>query len=131
MSTPDSFAQICRDVCESESWELLPSGVNVPLEDSRHQVIALEFFELDGRGMVRMLTQIGSANGLSGERLIQILRSNCTLAHGAMAIQGDNLCMTDTLILDDADPSEVQSAIWYIAQMADYYEKILFGTDDY
>jgi hypothetical protein len=116
------------------------SGEKVPLADNvRYMGLNGEerlgkvqcIFELDGRGMVRMLTQIGSANGLSGERLIQILRSNCTLAHGAMAIQGDNLCMTDTLILDDADPSEVQSAIWYIAQMADYYEKILFGTDDY
>jgi hypothetical protein len=39
--------------------------------------------------------------------------------------------MTDTLMLRDADSSEIEASIGYLAETADYYEKTLFETDQY
>ena len=39
--------------------------------------------------------------------------------------------MVDTLMLSDADPGEVEASIRYLAQTADYYERVIFETDDH
>jgi hypothetical protein len=39
--------------------------------------------------------------------------------------------MIDTLMLEDADAAEIEASIGYLAETADYYEKVLFGTDEY
>jgi hypothetical protein len=129
VSTKESFAEILRTVCAENAWELLPSGINVKLPDGRHQVVTLEFFESRDRDMVRLITLIGGAGELSRDVLEQALRANVSMAHGALALKGADLCMIDTLLLADADPREVESAVDYLAEMADYYERILFGTD--
>ncbi len=131
MATPDSFSTILRSVCEHRHWELLPSGVNVNLEGDRHQVVSLEFFEYRGQELVRLLTIIGRSQPMTAERLSQALTANATLPHGALAIRADEFCMTDTLMLQDADRGEIEAAIDFLAECADRYEKILFGTDDH
>jgi hypothetical protein len=129
VSSKESFAKNLTSVCDDLGWELLPSGINVKLADGRHQVISLEFFESRGTDLVRLMTRIGGAKELSRGHLEQSLRANVSMAHGALALMGDDLCMTDTLSLADADLAEIESAIFYMAEMADYYERILFGTD--
>ncbi len=131
MATKETFAQILRTVCGDQRWELLPSGVNVNLTAGRHQVINLEFFEFRGVDLVRLITMIGGAKALSREHLDQALRANVGLPHGALALRGNDLCMTETLSLEDADPGEIESSISFLAETADYYERILFGTDEH
>ena len=129
MATRESFAEILRKVCSERDWELLPSGVNVTHENGRHQVVSFEIFEFEERGLVRLVTTIGDAKELRREQMEQALRANIRLAHGALAIEADDLCMTDTLSLEEADPGEIESAVEFLAEMADYYEQVLFGTD--
>ncbi len=131
MANHDSFAEILRTVCAQRGWELLPSGVNVTHPNGRHQIVSFELFEFDEDRLVRLISTIGTTNKLRPEQMNQALRANMSLAHGALALQGDELCMTDTLSLEESDPGEVESAVAFLAEMADYYERILFGTDDH
>jgi hypothetical protein len=131
LSTPDSFPEICRSVCEARGWELHPVGVHVPLDGGRHQVVSLEVFDHEGSEMVRLSSTIGESSKLTPVRLTIALRINAELAHGAFAVKDDQLVMVETLLLADADPTEFESSIRYLAQTADYYERVIFETDDY
>jgi len=64
-------------------------------------------------------------------RLMVALRINAELAHGCLAVHDDDLVMTDTLMLRDADSAEIEASIGYLAETADYYEKSIFETDQY
>lgn len=129
MVTRESFADILRTICVERGWELLPSGVNVKHADGRHQVIHFELFDNREREGVRLTSMIGEAKGMSYEQMKQALRANMNLAHGALALHHDELCLTETLSLDEAEAGEIESAVEFIADLADMYEKILFGTD--
>lgn len=131
MATQEMFGQICRRVCEQQGWELLPSGVHVKFRDGRHQIVSLEFFESEREELVRLYTMIGEIDGMDARRLVSALRINARLAHGALAVRDDALVMIDTLMLEDADAAEIEASIGYLAETADYYEKVLFGTDEY
>jgi hypothetical protein len=103
----------------------------VPLDDGRHQVVSLELFDHEDEELVRLSSTIGEAAKLTPVRLTIALRINAELAHGAFAVKDDNLIIVDTLMLEDADPGEVEASIRYLAQTADYYECVIFETDDH
>ena len=125
------FAEKCREACESHDWELLPTGVLVRFGDGRRQLVSLEFFEYEQEGLVRFSSIIGPIEVLSRERLLTALRVNAGLAHGALAVQDDDLCMVDTLLIEDAEVSAVAASIEYLAQAADEYERVIYGTDNH
>jgi len=129
VATRESFAEILRNLCDQLDWELLPSGVNVIHANGRHQVVSFEIFEFEAQQLVRLVTTIGEAQALRQDHMEQALRANFSLAHGALALEGDDLCMTDTLSLEEAGSEEIESAVAFLAEMADYYEHVLFGTD--
>jgi hypothetical protein len=131
VATQTSFPDLCRNVCEEQGWDLQPSGVHVGLDGGRHQVVSLEIFEHEHDELVRFSSTIGEAGKLTPVRLTIALRINAELAHGAFAVKEDQLVMVDTLLLEDADPSEIEAAIRYLAQTADYYERVIFETDDH
>jgi hypothetical protein len=131
VTTTDSFSEILRSVCAQRGWEILPSGVNVQLSEDRHQVVSLEFFEFRSQQLVRLLTIIGKPRKMGPERLAQALSVNSHLPHGALAMTNDELCMTDTLMLKDADPEKIEASIDFLSEQADHYERILFGTDEH
>jgi hypothetical protein len=41
------------------------------------------------------------------------------------------LVVLETLMLEEADPSEIEASVRYLAETADYYEKTLFGGDEH
>lgn len=129
MAKDGTFAEILRLLCVQRGWELLPSGVNIVHPDGRHQLVSFELFENDDRPLVRLVSMIGGVRELKRQQIDQALRANMSLAHGALALNGEDLCMTDTLSLEESDAGEIESTVSYLAQMADYYEQILFGTD--
>lgn len=131
MATKEAFGRLCERVCRDEGWNLLPTGVQIFGPDGRQQVVFLEFFEFENSDLVRLYSIIGSTAALAAERLALALRVNARLAHGALAVRDDELVVTDTLLLADADPGEVSAALRYLAETADYYEKIFFGTDEH
>lgn len=131
MATQQQFGELCRKVCAEQGWELLPSGVVVNWPDGRHQLVSLEFFEFRQEELVRLYSIIGSSRGLSAERLATALRVNATLAHGAIAVRDDDLIVVETLMLRDADPGEIEASIAYLAETADFYERMIFATDEH
>lgn len=131
MSTKETFARLCERVCEEQDWSVRPNGVELKLPDGRHQVVAIEFFESDDEELVRLYTTIGSTDALGEKRLALALQVNARLAHGALAVRDGQLIMTQTLLLEDADPGEIRASLRYMAETADYYEKIFFGTDQH
>lgn len=130
MSPERAFAEHCRQICAAQNWELLPTGINVSFGDGRHQLVQLEFFEEGREELVRLSTTIGSVSDLSREQLVVALETNAQLAHGALAIQGEQLCMIDTLMVEASGPAEIEAAIEYLAREADDYERAIFGTDE-
>ena len=85
--------------------------VEVKLESGRRQVVQLQFFEYEGREMVRLYTVIGSTERIRPTRLQFALELNYALPHGAMAVKDEQLVMVDTLILADADPGELEEDV--------------------
>jgi len=125
------FAQFLKHVCRDRGWDLLPTGVHVSLPNDRGQLIEIEFFQFKREELVRLFTTIGEVNGMGAVRITVALRINTELAHGCFAIHEDHLVMTDTLMLRDADSAEIEASIGYLAETADQYEKMIFGTDQY
>ena len=124
------FADLCREVCASQNWELLPTGILVKWGDGRHQLVRLEFFEADREALVRLTTTIGDADVLTRDQYQLALEANAELAHGALAIVAGQLCMTDTLMLENSDAAEIEAAVDYLARRADEYEHTLYGVDE-
>jgi hypothetical protein len=131
LSRDKAFAEHCRTACDSQGWELLPTGINVRFGDGRHQLVSLELFETGREVLVRLSTGIGEVAALSRDQLESALERNAELAHGALAIKGRELCMIDTLMVEESGPAEIEAAVEYIANQADLYEHTFFGTDDH
>ena len=131
MAGREHFAEILKRVCRDKGWNLLPTGIQVSWPNGRGQLIELEFFQFQREELVRLFTTIGDVDSMSAVRLTVALRINAELAHGCLAVHEDDLVMTDTLMLRDADFAEIEASIGYLAETADYYEKTIFGTDRY
>ncbi len=129
LSERERFNRIYSEVCGARQWLAQPSEVEVKLESGRRQIVYLQFFDHQGRSMVRFYTVIGSTERIKPVRLQFALEINYQLPHGAMAVKGSELVMTDTLILADADPSEIEASLAYLAETADHYEASMFGPD--
>jgi len=124
-----AFAEQCRQVCASHGWELLPTGILVQWEDGRKQLVRLEIFESNRQMLVRLSTTIGSLDLLTRDHLVLALEANAELAHGALAIQSRELCLTDTLMLETSDAAQIEASIGFLAHQADEYERSIYGTD--
>ena len=131
MTTQEGFPAILRQVCKERGWHLLPSGVQVSTGEDRHQLVGFELFHFKDEDLVRLHTTIGELEELNPVRLKIALHINADLAHGCLAIRKDQLVMTDTLMLKDADFGEIEASIGYLAETADHYEKTIFDTDQY
>jgi hypothetical protein len=131
VTSQESFGSLCQRVCDTRGWELQPTGVVVSWRDGRHQVVSLEVFEYRDQKRARLISEIGTAEDLGEDRLIMALSANAELVHGALAFRDGQLCMTDTIRLEEADEEQLEAAIAYLAETADFYERSIFGTDEH
>lgn len=129
MSDRQRFEAVLGTVCDQRSWILTGQQIEVKLESGRRQIVLLDFFEFEETELVRLYTVIGAADRIEPPRLA--LRLNFDLPHGALAVKGDDLVMTDTLVVADADPGEVGPAIAFLAKTGDRFEETLFGPDEH
>ncbi len=125
------FAEKCREVCRTHGWELLPTGVLVHFGDGRKQLVAVEFFEFEQEGLVRLSSAIGPADTMTRDELATALRSNADIAHGALAIQDGELALVDTLLIEGLEESALAAAIEFLATSADDTERVAFRTDSH
>ena len=126
-----TFADLCRNVCHDQGWDLLPNGVRVEWDDGRHQLVELETIDHETKALVRLFTTIGSVERLTPVRLTIALRINAELAHGAFAVKDDHLIMVDTFLIGGVDEGQIAASIRFLAETADYYEKAIFETDEH
>ena len=131
MSGQDAFGASLERVCERNGWGHAADMVEVKFESGRRQNVRLTFFEFEGREFVRFFTTIGDAARIDPMRLNQGLRVSFGLPHGALALRKDDLVMVDTLLLDHADETEVESVLRYLAETADHLEGTMFGRDEH
>lgn len=124
-----AFPSVFDTVCAAHGWARRGSEIEIPLDGGRTQRVVVETFRDHGRERVRITTGVGVAAALSSSRMRSALRVNHGLTHGALAIRGDRLVLTDTFPLREATVYEVERALLFLARTADLYEMTLFGTD--
>jgi hypothetical protein len=124
------FRELCRRVCAEAGWELLSSGIRVPLPGGRHQLVEIEEVEPFGHERIRLVTTVGTAETLGRVRHAVALGINAELAHGAFARREEELVMVETLAASCA-AEEFESAVRYLAEIADDWEARLYGGDEY
>lgn len=104
--------------------------VGVPQGDgSRKQEVLLSTFDSDAGTMVRLTSRIGSAKVLDARRLKSALELNFRIPTGSLAIEGEDLVMTDTRPIGTTTPEDLGAVVTFLAGLADRYEKQFFGTD--
>ena len=131
MTGKDKFQETCEAVCEKRGWSLAAHQIDVPTKGSRKQVVYFNFFNYETREMVKLHTVIGSTARIRPERLIFALELNFRLPHGCLAVDKENLVMVDTLILEEVDSVEFESAVDFLAKTGDQYEAALFARDEH
>lgn len=117
------------DVCLRKDWECDGKQATLALDRGRHQVLSFEEFLLDGEEMLRIITIVGPVAALSDIQLNAVLGLNRSLAYGALAIAGDELVMVDTFLLRGDCHEQLASAMTFIAETADRYEREIYHTD--
>jgi hypothetical protein len=129
VSAREQFDQVLAQVCDEQGWGLSESQIEVKFEEGRRQIVFLDFFDFEGDELVRFYTVIGPVKHMNPMKLTEALRLNFGLPHGAMAVHKDELVMIDTLIVEDADPGEIEASAAYLAETGDHFEKTMFGSD--
>lgn len=125
------LAAIVERVCKKNRWTASGDHLEFPLPGGRKQLVFAEEFEHEGEKMLRLYSQVGDESSLTEIRLRAALSLNFKLPHGAFALREGKLVLTETFLLREADEDEVESAIRYLAESADRYERLIYGTDRY
>lgn len=121
---------LIQAICKDNNWRETDAGVEITLEGGRTQVVSRATFTEGGEEHLRLASIIGPAAKLDERRMRAALRLNANMRFGAFAINGEDFAVVDTFLLADADKAEVRDSLLFLAQTADRYEQIVFGTDD-
>lgn len=120
-------------ICKAEGWSSRAEGaafhVTVPQSGGRHQGVTAAEFREEGAPHVRFTSVVGPAAKLDAGRIRSALEINARLPQGCLALDGDNLVLTETRPLGTTTPATSAAAVRYIAKQADTYERLIYGTD--
>jgi len=123
------FQQLVEKVCEANEWTMTSGEIHVPAPKGRSQAFRWKTFHDGAREMARLWTLIGPAEKLTPTRVHAALSLNFNLPFGALAIGDDHLCMTATFLVSDVDEAEIETALRSMAEVADRYERLIYGGD--
>lgn len=123
--------KLINEVCMRQGWQHDGPDVSIAFGDGRHQLVQSELYLFEGEEMIRLYTRVGSLSRLSDTQRSALLGLNFSLAFGALASIGDDLVMTETMLMRDTVHDQLAYAIRFLADTADGYEKEIFGTDQY
>ncbi len=126
-----ALPRVFQEVFKKKGWSCAEDRVEIPLAEGRAQTVHVAAFEHEGHEMVRVYSAIGESDDLGQTRLVSALRLNFNMPHGALAINEDQLVVTDTFLLKDADADEIEASVSYLAETADRYEKFIYRTDQH
>ncbi len=122
---------VLERICKKNRWTASGDSLEYTLPNGRKQLIFAEEFAHGDERMLRLYSHVGEESELTEIRLRAALSLNYKLPHGAFALREGKLVLTETFLLREADEDEVASAIRYLAESADRYERFIYGTDRY
>jgi len=117
-------------VCAAEGWKREGDEIRVDTVEGRSQRVLLDAFEFEGEPLVRVCSAIGPTVEIEPLHLNHALRLNYGLPYGALALRDDELVILDTMTADDPDDDEIASVVGYLAELADRFERTIFGPDE-
>ena len=124
-----TLKELVEGISKLKNWGSDPTSFDVPQAGGRRQRVSVGEFKDDAQPMVRFTTLIGPADRLEATRLRSALELNFRLPHGCLAVEGGNLVMTDTRVLQTATIQTAATVVEFLARQADQYEKLIFKTD--
>ena len=130
MALAPEFESVLTAVCSQRGWGRAGDEIQVPTEEGRAQLVWVEALEFEDDVLVRFASGIGPTEHIEPLHLNTALRLNYGLAHGALALRGEQLVMVDTVFEDSPDAEEIEAVVEYLAESADHFERTLFGTDE-
>lgn len=130
MALDPEFEKVLAAVCEERGWTRDKDTVVVPTEGGREQRVNVDAFEFEDEALVRFASGIGPTRHIESLHLTTALRLNYGLAHGALALRDEELVIVDTVLQDEPDAEEIDAVVEYLAEIADHFERTLFGTDE-
>jgi hypothetical protein len=123
------FDRLLERVCETNEWTMTSGEIVVPAERGRTQAFRWKPFQDGTREMARLWTLIGPAGKLTPTRLDAALSLNFNLPFGALALIDGNLGRTVTFLVPAVDEEEIEFALRSMAEVADRYERLIYGGD--
>lgn len=127
-----TLQEIVESAIASSSWTVESSAehlvVTVTLESERMQRVRLSEIEVEGSQYIHLTSAIGSRPSLDAAQFTAMLSLNLRSPHGAFALHGDLLLLTEVLPIS-IDPQTLRNAIRFLAVHADRYEEYVFGSD--
>lgn len=126
----EQLLSLIEATAAQHGWRIDGDSLVVPTTPGRNQKVAVTLTERDGGEFVRLLSRIGEANILNETRQLSALRLNANQPIGAMAIDGDDVVVTDSVPLRYMVAGLLGELVAGIAARADQFEKALFGTDE-
>lgn len=119
---------------ERSSWTFQEADlfviVGLQLDSGRQHRVKLTQFRHENAEYVRFTAGIGSAAQMDIARATSALALNSHLAFGAVAIQSNDLVLTETQPLGRITAPLAVLIISYLAHQADRYEAAMFHTDE-
>lgn len=130
--TIQELAALVRKERDSWSYEEteLHIIVGLQLDNGRHHKVKLTQFRYENVAYARFTAAIGSAEQMDIARASSALALNSHLAFGALAIQQNDLVLTETQPLGTVTAQLAVLIISYLAHQADRYEAAMFHTDE-
>jgi hypothetical protein len=129
-----NFEALLGQVCSYQGWPWAHGDdggyrVEVPTEVGRTQVVNLSpGQDPDGRAMALIWSVVCETSGIGDP--YYLLRLNCELSYGALAVRDPHVILIETQLIETADPEEVMRAVFYVARNADGLEKQVYGNVD-
>lgn len=123
--------QTILEVCKRRHWQCDGSQATLILPGGRKQTLLFEEFIFEGNEMLRIFTRVGPVDKLTDVQLNAVLGINFSLAHGALAVYGNDLVMTDTFLVQESDQDQIAFAMQFLAETGDRYEKQIYATDEH
>ena len=123
--------KLISEVCMRNDWQHEGPDITVVLGDGRKQLVRSEVYLFEGVEMLRLYSRVGPMTKFSETQLNALLGRNFSLAFGALASFGEDLVMTETLMMHKSAHDQVAYAVRFLAETSDGYEDQIYGTDQY
>ena len=128
-----SLSTIVNESGLDGSWELGEEGeaftATATLPDGRSQRVVVRPARADEGRWIRVFSRIGQFERLSPRSLKRALEVNFEMLGGAIALNGDDLVVMQSLVAGTIGEGELRTAVESVARLADEYERAFFGTD--